>query len=80
MLLSDCLFVSWCYFPASGLRWREQGMLYAVGTEGNSWSAAAFGYTNIRGTYLYFYSDSVTPLYCTYRAHSFPVRCVQELA
>ena len=66
--------------PAAGLRFREDGALRNVGTEGNSWSSSTFGGTNPHTAgNLNFIESRVNPLNNTNRANAFPVRCVQHL-
>jgi len=63
-------------FPASGLRFSNDGSLNGVGNYGYYWSAVPF-YASY-GCYLYFGSGNVSPLYYSTRACGFAVRAVSE--
>ena len=64
------------YFPASGSRYVNGGVLDNNGRDGRYWSAVP--YTIYHGCYLYFYSDYVFPLNTTARPYGFAVRPVSE--
>ena len=63
-------------FPASGLRYSNDGSLNNVGSYGFYWSAVP-NYTN-NGCVLYFISGSVFPLNFNTRTYGFAVRAVSE--
>ena len=63
------------YFPASGLRYDDNGSLGNVGSRGYYWSASP--YSSGYGHYLYFYS-SYWDWNGNFRAYGFPVRAVLE--
>lgn len=69
----------WCYFPASGLRWRETGELWTPGLEGDSWSSSSGAGGSLLAGYIYLNEKSINPLSIARRDYAFPVRCVQEL-
>jgi len=66
----------------AGYRYREDGALTVVGTNGYAWSsssyAAAGSNAHCAGN-LNFNAGNVNPLNWTNRANGFPVRCVQHL-
>ena len=65
------------FFPASGYRYRSNGMVSNVGSYGFYWSAVPSSPT--KGHYLYFSSLEVIPLSTSnYRAVGFGVRSCQE--
>ena len=65
------------FFPASGYRYRSNGMVSNVSSDGFYWSAVPSGPT--KGHYLYFSSLQVIPLSTSnYRAVGFGVRSCQE--
>ena len=65
------------FFPASGYRYRSNGMVSNVSSYGFYWSAVPSSPT--KGRYLYFYSLQVIPLSTSnYRAVGFGVRSSQE--
>ena len=65
------------FFPASGYRYRSNGMVSNVSSDGFYWSAVPSSPT--KGRYLYFYSLQVIPLSTSnYRAVGFGVRSSQE--
>ncbi|WP_431431755.1 fimbrillin family protein [Bacteroides hominis] len=65
------------FFPASGYRYRSNGMVSSVGSYGFCWSAVPLSQSN--GRYLYFSSLEVIPLSTSnYRAVGFGVRSCQE--
>lgn len=65
------------FFPASGYRYRSNGMVSNVSSSGFYWSAVPSSPT--KGRYLYFYSLQVLPLSTSnYRAVGFGVRSSQE--
>lgn len=65
------------FFPASGYRYRSNGMVSNVGSYGFCWSAVPSSPT--KGRYLHFYSLQVIPLSTSnYRAVGFGVRSSQE--
>lgn len=65
------------FFPASGYRYRSNGMVSNVSSSGFYWSAVPSSPT--KGRYLYFYSLQVLPLSTSnYRAVGFGVRPSQE--
>lgn len=65
------------FFPASGYRYRSNGMVSNVSSSGFYWSAVPSSPT--KGRYLYFYSLQVIPLSTSnYRAVGFGVRSSQE--
>lgn len=65
------------FFPASGYRYRSNGMVSNVSSYGFYWSAVPSSPT--KGRYLYFYSSSVLPLSTSnYRAVGFGLRSSQE--
>lgn len=65
------------FFPASGYRYRSNGMVSNVSSSGFYWSAVPSSPT--KGRYLYFYSSQVLPLSTSnYRAVGFGVRSSQE--
>ena len=66
-------------FPASGMRWREDGTFLNLGTEGSSWSSSSAGSGIVNPSRLNTNNTNVNPLFSTYRDYGFPVRCVQEL-
>ena len=63
-------------FPASGLRYLNDGSLYNVGNDGCYWSAVPSNAYD--GCYLSFSSGYVNPLYSNTRAYGFAVRAVSE--
>ena len=63
-------------FPASGLRFSNDGSLYGVGNFGYYWSAVPFSTSN--GCYLFFFSGYVYPLNNYTRTYGFAVRAVSE--
>ena len=65
--------------PASGYRNSTSGALTNVSTYGYSWSSSPSTSTSTNGGSLYFRAGYVYPMNGDYRAHSFPVRCVQHL-
>ena len=65
------------YFPASGVRSRTDGMLSLSGIEGSSLSSSPFGVSGINAARLCFTTDVLHLLGGIYRAHTYPVRCVQ---
>lgn len=79
MFPNDYFCFAWRYFPASGLRLREDGRLVNISTEGDSWSSSSRDGASVQGAKLYFTTTNVNPLGYTYRAYCYPVRCVQEL-
>ena len=65
------------FFPASGYRYRSNGMVSNVSSDGFYWSAVPSSPT--KGHYLYFSSLQVIPLSTSnYRAVGFGVRSCQE--
>ncbi len=65
------------FFPASGYRYRSNGMVSNVSSDGFYWSAVPSSPT--KGHYLYFSSLEVIPLSTSnYRAVGFGVRSCQE--
>lgn len=65
------------FFPASGYRYRSNGMVSKVSSDGFYWSAVPSSPT--KGHYLYFSSLEVIPLSTSnYRAVGFGVRSCQE--
>ncbi|BFK02016.1 fimbrillin family protein [Parabacteroides goldsteinii] len=65
------------FFPASGYRYRSNGMVSKVSSDGFYWSAVPSSPT--KGHYLYFSSLQVIPLSTSnYRAVGFGVRSCQE--
>ena len=65
------------FFPASGYRYRSNGMVSNVSSSGFYWSAVPSSPT--KGRYLYFYSLQVIPLSTSnYRAVGFGLRSSQE--
>lgn len=65
------------FFPASGYRYRSNGMVSKVSSDGFYWSAVPSSPT--KGHYLYFSSLQVIPLSTSnYRAVGFGVRSSQE--
>ena len=62
------------FFQAAGYRYRENGVVYNVGSYCYYWSAAS--YSAAYSYHLYFYSGSVNPQYSNYRANGFSVRPV----
>ena len=63
-------------FPASGLRYSNDGSLNDVGISGYYWSAVPLN--SYDGCYLYFNSGIVYPLYFSTRAYGLAVRAVSE--
>ena len=63
-------------FPASGLRFSNDGSLSSVGSSGCFWSAVPTDTSN--GCYLNFFSGNVGPLVSNARAFGFAVRAVSE--
>ena len=63
-------------FPASGLRYGNDGSLNLVGGCGYFWSAVPYYASN--GCFLSFYSGNVYPLNVSTRAYGFAVRAVSE--
>lgn len=64
------------YYPASGLRQRNSGVLDLTGVYAYYWSCAI---TGINADYLNLNSASVNPISTAGREYSFVVRCVQFL-
>ena len=64
-------------FPASGVRYSNDGSLDDVGGGGYYWSAVPYDYAGY-GCYLFFYSGSVNPLYNGNRTSGFAARPVSE--
>ena len=54
------------------------GGLTGVGTVGYAWSSSHSSATSVYGSVLNFDSSGVYPESSYFRAHGFPVRCVQE--
>ncbi|WP_455593484.1 hypothetical protein [Bacteroides sp.] len=71
------MFCSVGYFPASGYRWRESGILRKIGEEGDSWGSSSCGFTSSTTRYLGFIDLWLHPLREDGRVYGFPVRCVQ---
>ncbi|MDR3117948.1 MAG: hypothetical protein LBU44_00755, partial [Mediterranea sp.] len=63
-------------YPAAGYREQISGALINTDVSGYAWSCVV---TGANAHYLGFYSTVVNPTSGSYRAHSFPVRCVQHL-
>ena len=61
--------------PAPGYRHAFYGTLWSVGYSGYSWSSTVSG-SNVRFLDFGFYG--VYPQHSNYRAHGFPLRCLQE--
>ena len=71
------LFDGRLFIPAAGYRHRDSGTLYAVGSNGYSWSSSIpAGSTNAH--YLSFYYSWIYPQNSVSRAYGFQVRCLQE--
>jgi len=66
------------FSPASGSRDAGSGTLCNVGVYGYDWLSSSGGATSLNGSSLGFTSSIVRVAYESYRAHGFPVRCVQE--
>ena len=64
------------FFPASGYRYGNDGMLYSQGNNGRHWSATQYSSSN--GYYLYFDSTvSSGSSYNSTKTTGFNIRCVQ---
>ncbi|MGP1621837.1 MAG: hypothetical protein ACTTGX_05120 [Candidatus Cryptobacteroides sp.] len=63
-------------FAASGCRYYDTGSLYDVATSGFCWVSSTTNTYN--GRFLYFDSNSVSPLNITYCSHGLPVRSAEE--
>ena len=64
------------FFPASGYRYYDTGSLYEVATSGFCWVSSTTNTYN--GRFLYFDSNSVSPLNITYCNYGLPVRSAEE--
>lgn len=65
------------WYPASGFRYYDDGVLYNVGYYGYYWSVTPYGNYSYR---LYFnYDGNVNPTSSSNRADGFSVRCVQVI-
>lgn len=64
------------WYPSPGHRGYGEGALWYVGYHGYNWSSAVNG--GIHGLDLNFHSAHLNPSSADYRAHGFPVRCIQE--
>ena len=64
------------YFPASGIRYGDDGSLGSVGYGGDYWSAVP--HSTIGGCYLFFGQWYVSPQYGINRSYGFSVRPVSE--
>ena len=64
------------FFPASGYRYFNDGLVFSVGGYGYYWSSVPEDMRN--GCYMYFYSDFVYPLHYTSRSFGFVLRPVKE--
>ena len=81
MFLSDCLLCFVVYFPASGQRSLEVGVLVNAGASVRSYASSPCGIGELifRGGSAFFGLLYVYPQYTGCRSEGFPVRCVQEL-
>ena len=66
------------FLEATGYRRVSTGALTNVGTLGYYWSSSSYCAGNIHAGSLYFNSGYVYPLYWSYRAYAFSVRCVRN--
>ncbi|WP_157258158.1 FISUMP domain-containing protein [Dysgonomonas sp. HGC4] len=64
------------FFPASGSRYYNSGILNYMNYYGYYWSSDYAD--SMRGYFVYFYRSHVTPNYISFRAYGIPVRCVAE--
>ena len=64
------------FFPASGFRYYNSGLLGNVSTNGFDWVAGP--YDRSHGRYLGFGSDNVVPLLGTHRSYGLAVRSAEE--
>ncbi len=69
------------YFPASGYRGVEQGLLLGWGAIGLTWSSSSLGESSVYASYLGFDATVCRPSSSiSGRTSGYSVRCVQELA
>jgi len=67
------------FWPASGSRSRNTGILLGLSSNGYSWSSSSFGTSNpMQAGNLGFSNGSVYPLQNSNRGYGGPVRCAQE--
>ena len=66
------------FYPAAGCRFRSDGQLHNVGSEGFMWSSSPNTATQNYGGRLTFSKSSVHPLHGDNRSNGFSVRCVKE--
>jgi hypothetical protein len=64
------------FFPASGYRDNQYGLLYDVGSIGDVWLSSAYSQRNVY--HIYFSSSGVKPQVIEKRSFAFSVRPVQE--
>ena len=68
-------FSNMVWYPASGFRHYNGGVLHIVGSGGYCWSASG---NNVNSMSLVYRTNNVHPSLIYHRAYGFPVRCVQE--
>lgn len=79
--MSDCFYIAWRYFPASGLRAKDWGRFENVGERSYCWSSSSYAVNSSRAGFLgAAYLVYMEPLRSDSRSYCFPVRCVQAFA
>lgn len=66
------------WYPASGYRYHDDGILRNVGEGGYYWSVTTDGYCAC--SLYFYYNGDVYPTYGNLRAHGFSVRCMKDEA